>query len=271
MANNTVSKKDSGSSSSSHPGTNARPEAAAACKTPQCESWPTWCATCQALRAGEHICKNPDSAADEIAKPEPVYQRRLPYEAGTRRIWSNRGVIGRGNYPWIVGTSKNLTVSEVFYFELQVQLDDGSVKAGPKCHYFNIVTAAAASSMASSRSSGVSSSSSSRIPTTMTASGSGVQTAATATRDSNPAGGISTSAKIGLGVAIPAAALVGMLMGWAVFRNCRRENSNAEGASGTKSETSIRESQSEQGYDKHELPAAPRRTVKWIVKSELPG
>ncbi|KAK8868358.1 hypothetical protein PGQ11_006936 [Apiospora arundinis] len=86
MANNTVSKKDSGSSSSSHPGTNARPEAAAACKTPQCESWPTWCATCQALRAGAHICKNPDSAADEIAKPEPVYQRRLPHEAGTRRV-----------------------------------------------------------------------------------------------------------------------------------------------------------------------------------------
>ncbi|KAK8010966.1 hypothetical protein PG990_009931 [Apiospora arundinis] len=180
------------------------------------------------------------------------------------------GLSGEGKYSWIVGTSKNLAVSEVFYFELQVQLDDGSVKAGPKCHYFNIVTAAAAASMASSRSLGVSSSSS-RVPTTMTASGSGFQTAATATRDSNPAGGISTSAKIGLGVAIPAAALVGMLMGWAVFRNCRRENSNAEGASGTKSETSIRESQSEQGYDKHELPAAPRRTVKWIVKSELPG
>ncbi|KAK6828319.1 hypothetical protein PG987_011660 [Apiospora arundinis] len=181
-----------------------------------------------------------------------------------------KGLSGEGKYSWIVGTSKNLAVSEVFYFELQVQLDDGSVKAGPKCHYFNIVTAAAAASMASSRSLGVSSSSS-RVPTTMTASGSGFQTAATATRDSNPAGGISTSAKIGLGVAIPAAALVGMLMGWAVFRNCRRENSNAEGASGTKSETSIRESQSEQGYDKHELPAAPRRTVKWIVKSELPG
>ncbi|KAK7928532.1 hypothetical protein PG985_005530 [Apiospora marii] len=81
MTDSTASRQEAGSASPS-PDVSGSAE-----KTPQTESWPTWCSTCQALRAGEHACEGPESAAaEEIAKPEPVYQRRLPHETGTLRI-----------------------------------------------------------------------------------------------------------------------------------------------------------------------------------------
>lgn len=64
----------------------SKAEPKAAGEMPQSEeAWPTWCTTCQALRSGEHTCKKPESEADNIRKPEPVYRRRLSHESGTLR------------------------------------------------------------------------------------------------------------------------------------------------------------------------------------------
>ncbi|KAK8105637.1 uncharacterized protein PG998_003889 [Apiospora kogelbergensis] len=184
-----------------------------------------------------------------------------------------RGLPGEGKYSWVVGTSKNVEASNVFYFELQVQLANGDVRGGPTCHYFNILNVVSAVAPVIGANSG------SAVPmsppsmtTTTTACSSGTLAASTGTREPGPAGGMSTSAKLGLGVAIPTAILVGVLMGWLLFRRCQRASLNTEGSSsfGTGSQ-SERGSQSEQGCDKQELPALPRRTVEWVVKSELPG
>ncbi|KAK7956506.1 uncharacterized protein PG986_005728 [Apiospora aurea] len=67
-------------------GSRAEPEAAK--DTQQSgESWPTWCSTCQALKAGEHACEKPASEAAGITKPEPVYQSRLSHDSETRPVF----------------------------------------------------------------------------------------------------------------------------------------------------------------------------------------
>ncbi|KAK8051668.1 hypothetical protein PG993_003053 [Apiospora rasikravindrae] len=66
-------------------GSQTRPEAVT--NTQQSgESWPTWCSACQTVKAGEHTCEEPESATDEITKPDPVYRLRLSHENGTRRV-----------------------------------------------------------------------------------------------------------------------------------------------------------------------------------------
>ncbi|KAK8051669.1 hypothetical protein PG993_003054 [Apiospora rasikravindrae] len=162
-----------------------------------------------------------------------------------------RDVPSEGGLSWTVGTSKNIELSGVFYFELQIQTDYGGVKAGPTCHYFNIVSVAAMASSSSRVSGQITAASGSRAPVAPTVNG-----------DSSPgAGSMSNKTMIGFGVGIPAAILAGILIGWLWLRSRRRRERAITEASdiGSGTERDI--------YSKAGLPAVYRRAVK----PELPG
>lgn len=115
---------------------------------------------------------------------------------------------------WIVITNKDLSVSPVFVMMLFVT---EATTASDETVYFNITsgeTTAASSSSASATASSTLSTTPSIISATSTATAS-----ESASTNNTPA--LSSSAKIGLGVGIPVAAIVGVLATWLALRRRR--------------------------------------------------
>ncbi|KAK8028449.1 hypothetical protein PG991_005505 [Apiospora marii] len=182
----------------------------------------------------------PEGGLPDLNPDSEVIQRNVPSEGGL---------------PWTVGTSKNIKGSGVFYLELQIQTDDDNVHAGPKCHYFNIVSASTA--ISGSGNPGPSANAS-----TTTTNSTAVPTALTTKKPLN-AESMSINTKIGFGVGIPAAVLVGILMGWMLLRSRRRREITTQPIEASDDGFGI----DRDIHSKAELPV----TYKRAIKPELPG
>lgn len=136
----------------------------------------------------------------------------------------------RTSRQWIVVTNKDLSVSNVFVMMLFVT---GATSASDMTVYFNITSddsdsASTDDSSTSTSGSSASSSATTRAqlsPTLPVSNPSASTTASDAASQSSS--DMNSSAKIGLGVGIPAAAIVGVLATWLVFR--RRRAPTAQG------------------------------------------
>ncbi|KAK3367790.1 hypothetical protein B0H63DRAFT_489780 [Podospora didyma] len=144
--------------------------------------------------------------------------------------------VNMDSFTWIVTTTKNLAVSNVFFFHIY---QEGQGSPDGASHYFNILPAqvptltasSAPSTSISSSTSGLAiseSSTSSTVGTVTTTSsspsGSSTFASGKETSQSNSPSdvpvssvGISQGAQIGLGVAIPSAVIIGVLAGWFFF------------------------------------------------------
>ncbi|KAJ0115067.1 hypothetical protein J7T55_001476 [Diaporthe amygdali] len=136
----------------------------------------------------------------------------------------------RTSRQWIVVTNKDLSVSNVFVMMLFVT---EATSASDMTVYFNITSpdSDSASTDDSSTSTSASSASSSattraQLSPTLTVSNPSASTTASDAA-SQSSSDMNSSAKIGLGVGIPAAAIVGVLATWLVFR--RRRAPTAKG------------------------------------------
>jgi hypothetical protein len=149
-------------------------------------------------------------------------------------------------YSWLVGTRKNLTVSNLFYLSV---FQEGKGPSDSNSHYFYIEdtqvseatssSAAPSSTAASSTSaSSTTSNASSASPTSSTTPTSNASSVPTSTPTSGTtnatnlpaqaasAEGFPTAAKIGIGVGIPVALIAGLIAGWLLFRR-RKKNDHA--------------------------------------------
>lgn len=131
-------------------------------------------------------------------------------------------VVNVTNFQWLVGTAKDLTVSNVFL--LSIYIEGGTVVEGTS-HYFNISSKSvkSATTTSSSTSSSTTSSSIFEVPSStespVTTATSTTSTTAPPTANSN---GLSQGATIGLGVGVPCAVALGVAVGWFFFGRRRR-------------------------------------------------
>ncbi|CAN9372358.1 unnamed protein product [Alternaria sp. RS040] len=144
-------------------------------------------------------------------------------------------------YNWLVGTRKNLTLSNLFYLSV---FQEGKGPSDSNSHYFyiesNQVEEAAPSSSSVSSSTTTSSEASTAAATT-TPTGSKTPSAETSapsmsnppsigtnapnlSNQENPSDGFPLGAKIGLGVGIPVALIIGLVVGWLLFRRQKKRN-----------------------------------------------
>ncbi|KAK3336313.1 hypothetical protein B0T19DRAFT_437092 [Cercophora scortea] len=150
-------------------------------------------------------------------------------------------VVNVANFVWIVGTTKDLSVSNMF---MMCIFQEGSKRADSNSHYFNIsskdttspsqaVTLTATTSSAVSTSS-ASSTIFSTVSTSSTPNVSSVPAAADATSTSTSAAspatssGLPTGGAIGIGVGISSAVIIGIGAGWLLFgRHRKRDDTTA--------------------------------------------
>ena len=146
------------------------------------------------------------------------------------------------NYSWLVGTRKNLTLSNLFYLSV---FQEGKGPSDSNSHYFYIEENRV-QYIASSSSSALSSTSTSRdasnpTPPSSSASSNTSSVPTSAASVNVPTGSVTNApnlstqetlsdgfplgAKIGLGVGIPVALILGLAAGWLLFR--RHKNADA--------------------------------------------
>ncbi|KAI0021617.1 hypothetical protein F4780DRAFT_272518 [Xylariomycetidae sp. FL0641] len=124
------------------------------------------------------------------------------------------------SFSWLVGTSKNLSFSNVFLMSI---FHEGSASSDADSHYFNITARGASDGPPTSTGSAASSSpTSTLVPAAPT-------TAAAQPTESPTGGGLSAGAQIGVGVGVGAAAalLLGLLGAWIFLRRRRRGDSHS--------------------------------------------
>ncbi|KAK3722748.1 hypothetical protein LTR37_002320 [Vermiconidia calcicola] len=135
---------------------------------------------------------------------------------------------GLSSYSWDITTTKSLDVSRIFFLEIFIR---GQTAPAAFSHYFN-VTGGPESAVASSSSATPTSSLSSATTYQPTSPTTGLTAPASVTSAaSSPSpdeGGLSTGAKVGLGVAIPVAVIAGLLAGWWFFARKRKSNKPSE-------------------------------------------
>ncbi|KAK4443394.1 hypothetical protein QBC34DRAFT_417216 [Podospora aff. communis PSN243] len=137
--------------------------------------------------------------------------------------------INTSRFSWIVATTKNLSVSNLFYLSI---FEEGKSNADSNSKYFNITRAGTDASTTSATSSAAASSSattpSSPTDSSSTTPAAGVGTPTISTpAQASPAGGLSTGAQIGvgLGVSIPCAIALSVVASWFFFaRRRKRDN-----------------------------------------------
>ncbi|KAH6646643.1 hypothetical protein BKA67DRAFT_540146 [Truncatella angustata] len=120
---------------------------------------------------------------------------------------------------WTVSTDKNLSFSHLFLFNL---FYDGEINPVAVSETFNITDTSSTSTTSSTSSTSSSTSAASTRMSSTTSSTDGFTTATSSTgpaSDRNENGGLTTGAKIGIGVAVPAVALLGVVAGWFLFRH----------------------------------------------------
>ncbi|KAI0008823.1 hypothetical protein F4779DRAFT_585397 [Xylariaceae sp. FL0662B] len=121
------------------------------------------------------------------------------------------------SYDWTVVTNKDLSYSHLFLLNL---FYDGEIRPVAVSETFNITdtspsSTTTTSSTSSTSSTGSTSSTSSTSAPSATISGA----SSTAAPDDSSSGGLSTGAKIGVGVAVPIVALLGIAAGYLLFRH----------------------------------------------------
>ncbi|CAG5152514.1 uncharacterized protein ALTATR162_LOCUS2800 [Alternaria atra] len=146
-------------------------------------------------------------------------------------------------YNWLVGTRKNLTLSNLFYLSV---FQEGKGPSDSNSHYFyiekNTVEEAAPPSSSSSVSSSTSRSNEATTPApTSTPTGTNTSSAETSpvsvsvptsdatntpnlSKQENSSDGFPLGAKIGLGVGIPVALILGLVAGWLLFRRHKKRD-----------------------------------------------
>ncbi|KAK3941772.1 hypothetical protein QBC46DRAFT_381942 [Diplogelasinospora grovesii] len=136
-------------------------------------------------------------------------------------------VINMTDFTWIVITTKNLTLSPVFFLSI---FEEGNTTGDSNSHYFNITTGVTGqtsptSSAVSSTSTSTSSMTSSTPASLTTSPSTSTTSPSTSTPSPDPSnGGLSVGAQVGLGVAIPLAVITGAVAAWLFFRR-RRQHS----------------------------------------------
>lgn len=162
---------------------------------------------------------------------------------------------GLSSYNWDITTTKSLSVSRIFFFEIFVQ---GDTSPAAVSHYFNVtgsVEAASSSSSSASPTGIPTSSATSRTSPSSTDSSTPASSASgTSTPSSNSDGGLSLGAKVGLGVGIPIAVIGGLLVGWFFFGRKKKRNSN-NNPSWMQPEHSVPEIQPYYGHERMNYPS----------------
>lgn len=131
-------------------------------------------------------------------------------------------VINVTSFTWLVGTTKNLTFSNMFYMSI---FEEGSTSSDGNSHYFNISTKADATTSASGSTSTSISVGSTLLPATTT---SAATLASNSVPADNSSSGMTTGAKVGLGVGLgvglPIAIAFGIGLGWFFLGGRNRKN-----------------------------------------------
>ncbi|KAF2799744.1 hypothetical protein K505DRAFT_404462 [Melanomma pulvis-pyrius CBS 109.77] len=138
-----------------------------------------------------------------------------------------QSVVDRTSYEWLVVTGKNLTESNMFFFCI---FREGSTSADANSHYFNITPKAVAPAPSSSASPSSTTISISVSSSTLTPSASPTappSNVSSTTSVPTPSGGLTTGAKVGLGVGIPIAMTLGLAAGFFLFKHYRKKDNNA--------------------------------------------
>ncbi|OCK73371.1 hypothetical protein K432DRAFT_312958 [Lepidopterella palustris CBS 459.81] len=151
-----------------------------------------------------------------------------------------QSVINKTSFTWLVGTSKNLTFSNLFYMCI---FEEGSTSADANSHYFNISskdispppttisTSATTSSPTHSSIAATAAISISSIAPSAAISISSIAPSVAASTSSPPpshSGSLSAGAKAGIGVGIPVAMALGIGAGFFLFRRHKRQDNNAQ-------------------------------------------
>ncbi|KAH6856330.1 hypothetical protein B0I37DRAFT_351402 [Chaetomium sp. MPI-CAGE-AT-0009] len=135
-----------------------------------------------------------------------------------------RKVVDVSTFTWIVATTKDLSVSNMFFLSI---FEEGKANADSNSHYFNLTrnsdtgpTAAEVTTSASSSTGRISpTSTSATVPAAETTSD---PAATSSALSAESPGGLDSGAKIGIGVAIPCAAILGVIAGYLIFRRRKR-------------------------------------------------
>ncbi|KAL1873227.1 hypothetical protein Daus18300_004047 [Diaporthe australafricana] len=139
-------------------------------------------------------------------------------------------VINRTDYQWTVRTDLDTSVSNVFLLALYQQ---GETEVTGTSHYFNISSTTTSSTSTSGTASTTSTSSSTGISSATGSSTSLLPGASSAATDTpapdSSSGGLSTGAKIGIGVSIPLAVIIGLIAGWLFFGRRRKQKDQPQG------------------------------------------
>ncbi|KAL1971373.1 hypothetical protein VTN77DRAFT_325 [Rasamsonia byssochlamydoides] len=152
-----------------------------------------------------------------------MYQQRP--DADLEYIFQN--VSGLTSYTWTVGTAQNLSVTNVFFFEIFItpQTSPSAVS-----HYFNLTKAAGAEASTTTSGTSVASTTSPTNATASTVLPASTTTTTSATSSptvSSTSGGLDTGTKVGIGIGIPLAVIAGCLAGFFLFRHYARKENNA--------------------------------------------
>jgi hypothetical protein len=202
------------------------------------------------------------------------------------------GAVGVTRYAWLVGTRKNLTKSSLFYMSI---FQEGKGPSDGNSHYFYIAekaaeqTSTASSSPISSASSYLStevsttsfvgsSSASSEPPKLSTSPQTGGLGAAPGAAPSN---GFPLSAKIGIGIGIPAVLAIGLVLGLLLFRRRKKDATSSVAPLDSNPSDESQDTYQTKGYyygsDLNEAPCkspvemAPRRGESYYVSQHNPA
>ena len=150
--------------------------------------------------------------------------------------------VGISKFTWIVATTKDLTVSNLFFLSI---FEEGKLSSDSNSNFFNITksdkeettrttqtstvdTTATSATISSSTSStgsstGTSSPAIAAAGATTSTTGTAAATSISLPTPSNSPDGLTVDAKIGIGVAIPCAVVLVALGGYIMFRKRRRQ------------------------------------------------
>lgn len=140
-------------------------------------------------------------------------------------------VVDITSYRWLVGTDKDLSVSNLFYLSI---FEEGARTSDSNSHYFYLAEKDKDDSGISSTSPKTSTASSATTARTLTPTGPTSATPSpqepTSSSSAEASGGLQTGGIIGVGVAVPVALILGAVAGWLFFGRRRRQNKAIEPA-----------------------------------------
>jgi hypothetical protein len=137
---------------------------------------------------------------------------------------NTENAVGRSEYSWLVGTQKNLTVSDLFYLSI---FQEGESSSDSNSHYFNIRPEDAERRTSSLPSTTVPTSTSATSSTSTTAPAPASSPPSSGTEARNQPDGFPTGVKVGLGVGIPIALILCFVAGFLCFRHRRKTQEQA--------------------------------------------